>query len=129
MSDTAAFRFSIQRLDAYTIEVEYAGYMPEKGEFIARTEAMVRASSAPVGICYTVPDFTGFHRSQVQQHGDMFSRLGDLVTGIAVIEPRAVVRFGAITVGMISNTPVKTFDQLAGAIEWLESLRTESRRG
>ncbi len=124
------FRFTVEQTGPQLLEVHYAGYMPgDLTEHVRQTEALVRASSQPVGICYEVSGFTDFHRNQVQQHGEMFLRLGSSVTGIAVIAARPVVRFGAITVGLISQTPLKTFDTRSEAITWLMSLAGRTRRG
>jgi hypothetical protein len=76
-----------------------------------------------VGLLYDVSDFTGFHRSQVKVHADLFTRLGDKVTGLALVGARPVVRFGAVTVGLMANTPLKTFDTNAEALAWLGALR------
>jgi hypothetical protein len=95
-------------------------------DHLSQTEALVRALAEPVGLCYTVPEFTRFDRRQVNLHGEMFARLGPKVTGIAVVRARPVVRFGATTVSLISKTPLRSFDEEAEAHKWLASLHSPS---
>ena len=118
----AEFFYSIRPMTSRLIEIEYAGYMPEDDAHVRLTEQIVLASAEPVGLYYFVADFTGYHRIQVARHGELFKRLGSKVRGIAVVGARPIVRFGAITVSLISNTPLKTFDQREHALAWLEAL-------
>ena len=53
---------------------------------------------------------------------ELFRRLGANVGGIAVVGARLAARFGAITVSLISKTPLETFDTRADALAWLDSL-------
>jgi len=118
----AEFYYTIRPITSRLIEIEYAGYMPDDDEHVRRTEEAVREALEPVGLYYYVAEFTGYHRSQVPRHGELFKHLGTRVRGIAVVGARPVVRFGAITVSLISKTPLKTFDSREEALDWLDRI-------
>jgi hypothetical protein len=127
--DEPPFRYNIQHATARLIAIEYNGYMRETDrEHLLRTEIMVRAAAEPVGLLYSVSGFTRFDRRQVSMHAELYERLTSRVTGVAVLNARTVIRFGATTVGLMSKTPLKTFDDRAEAVAWLESLREPARR-
>jgi hypothetical protein len=96
--------------------------MPSGDSHVRETEALLMESSEPVGLCYNVADFTGFHPTQVKTHGELFLRCASRVKGVAVVRPRAVVRFGAISVALMSRVRVEMFEDLPEAMEWLETL-------
>jgi hypothetical protein len=116
------FHYAVRTMTSNLIEIEYAGYMPEDDEHVRVTEQVIRGSPGSVCLYYYVGEFIGYHRSQIQRHAEMLKSLGTKVRGIAVVGARPVVRFGAITVSLISSTPLKTFDSREAALDWLETL-------
>jgi len=118
----SSFRYVIKAAGRRLFEIEYDGYMPADDSHVLETERLVVAQPEPVGLYYQVHGFSGFHRSQIMTHADMFGRLGPRVVGIAVVGARPVVRFGAITISLMAKTPLKTFDDRREAMAWLVSL-------
>jgi hypothetical protein len=117
------FQFRIKQVSRRLIEIEFGGYMSEDAEPVATTERIVLASPEAVGLYYEVGTLVGFDKSQIKAHADLLARLGPRVTGIAVRGARAIVRFGAITVSLMSKMPVQTFDSRNEALNWLDTLR------
>jgi len=127
MGDTPSFRYSFRQTNPRLFDVHYAGHMSEDLAHVREIEALVRAAARPVGLVYDVADFTSFHPSQVNAHGELFARLGKQVLGVAVLHPRPVVWFGAITVSLISKTPIKAFDDRTAALAWLSALEAKAK--
>jgi hypothetical protein len=122
----APFRYGIDKLADDLYEIRYIGYMQEHDvEHLDRTDKLLAAAPGPVGLYYDTALMTGFHRSQVQRHATVYTRHRANLTGIGVTGANTVVRFGAITVSVISKLRLKTFDLRAEALAWLETLRRE----
>lgn len=120
------FRYTFAKRSPRLAEIAYIGFMDEDASrHLEQTAELFASATQRVGLCYLVPEMTGFHRSQVARHAELFSKHLDRISGIAVVGARPVIRFGAIRVALLSNTNLQTFETQAEGLRWLESLPAE----
>jgi hypothetical protein len=125
--DRIPFAWSIKESGGKVVEIDYAGYMASETAHIEKLMDILDTSGEPVGLCYTVDRFDGFERAQVSAHASLFMKHRDKIRAIAVVGARPAVHFAAISVGLMSKTPLKSFPDKSAAIAWLGTTRAESR--
>jgi hypothetical protein len=118
------FQYSIRHLASDILAIEYVGYMDEAdGAVLKETAGLVDGSAVPVGIMYTVPQFTGFHRANIMGHVELFMpRLDKSIRGVAVLGAKTAIHFAAISVSLMSRMPLRSFYTEDEALSWLRSL-------
>lgn len=121
------FEFDIKRPTPERVEGTYRGHLGEHDlEAVRSMDAVLAEIPSSVGLYFDVSDMTGFHRSQVQVHGELFLRHRAKISGIALVGARPVIRFGAISVGLIARLQIRVFDEHREAVSWLGELRSRS---
>src|SRR5689334_8607068 len=110
-NEKVPFSYSIKPLSSDIYSIEYIGYMDvEDTAVLQETAALVDRATSPVGLMYTVPQFTGFHRSNIMGHVDLFMpRLDKSIRGVAVLGARTPIHFAAISVSLMSRMPLRSF--------------------
>ena len=121
------FRFTMQKVSDGLIEGAYVGYLDEQDvAVVEQTDRLLAQTPGRVELLYDLSQMTGFHRSQVGRHGDLFTRHRDKIIAIALVGvTKPTIRYGAITVSLIARLTLKTFDTRPPALDWLASLRSK----
>jgi len=118
------FAYKIHKVSDERYDFEYAGYLGEHDvEIVTRQEQLLAKITGRVGLCYDVSQMTGFHRSQVSRHGNLFLGHRAKIDGLALFGARPAIRFGAITVSLLARLPLKVFDTRDEAGAWLVAMR------
>jgi hypothetical protein len=119
----APFSYSSSAIGPNLFKLTYSGYMGEQDRAqLTETTRLFAEAKGSIGLYYEVPEMTGFHRSQVALHGELFLKHRDRLTGIAVVGARPAVRFGSITVSLIARITLQHFGTRDEAVAWLRSL-------
>ena len=107
--DRHPFAWSIKESAGNVVEIDYAGYMADEDAHVKKLSDILGTSGEPLGLCYTVDRFDGFERAQVSAHASLFVKHRHKIRAIAVVGARPAVHFAAISVGLMSKTPLKSF--------------------